>query len=397
MSRWAIGADRVFTGHGDEAAPGWVIVEDARIAALASELPAGMDGRWIEDATILPGLIDAHTHLSIVPCLGRQLDQLRKPAGEQLAAARALVQSDLSSGVTTMRVLGQELDVDFTLKEEIERGETRGPRLICSGVQIAREKNHGCALTGVQSREDIVALGEANIAKGAGVLKIFMTGGVASEGLIEASPFALAEVEAAAGVAHAHGVKLAAHALGGEGARLAIDGGVDTIEHGILLTPELIERAAARGCAIVGTLAIVFHPAGIERGDRHHAELMEKLARVRLQARETWRRILATDIRISVGTDSMHGCLAHEAAWLVEFGATPARALRAITTDAAEICQVASSRGALQAGFDADLLVVGGNPLEDTRALLQPLMVVQQGSVVHETAPPQVRRCRRME
>jgi imidazolonepropionase-like amidohydrolase len=380
--RTVITADRLFTGS-ELLTPGVVVLDGERIAFAGSQLPSESGAAFrFGDATILPGLIDAHSHVSIVPAEGNQIEQLRQPADVQLAASRRNVARDLASGVTTMRVLGQELDVDFELKREIDAGRTDGPALVCAGIQIARDGQHGHAITGMRTRDDIEQLARRNVAKGAGVLKIFATGGVSSSGTSQDScPFTEDEIRCAADVAHAHGLKLAAHAHGGQGARNAIAGGVDTIEHAAALDDELMAMIADRRLTVVGTFSILFHPDGIERGDAGNAAVMDKVHAARETVARSWTRIVAAGLRVALGTDSMHGCLAFDLAKLVEYGATPVEALTAATAIGAEVCGLAD-RGRLAAGLRADLVIVRGDPVADIARVADPLCVVIGGRVL---------------
>jgi imidazolonepropionase-like amidohydrolase len=380
----AIAADRVFTARSDDAELAVIVVDDGVIVHVDRTAPAdGTPLLRLPGATLLPGLIDAHTHVSIVPSRGNQIEQMKLPVVEQLATARVNVQADLLSGVTTMRIMGQEMDVDFLLRDEILGGHTLGPDLICAGVQVAKKGGHGHALTAVTSEEDIERLVEANAAKGAGLVKIFTTGGVSSVVSSQGDcPFTAREVRCAADAAHRHGLKLASHAHGGAGARLAMENGADTIEHGVLFDGELIALARDRRVTIVGTFSILDHPAGIEAGDATRPEIVGKLRESRGRVRAAWNGILGASVPIAVGTDSMHGCLAFDIARLVEFGASPARALRAATIDGARVCGVAD-RGVIAAGMRADLVAVLGNPLADIRAMSAPVMVMKSGRIVH--------------
>jgi imidazolonepropionase-like amidohydrolase len=382
--RQALVADRVFTAQSDNADAVVVLIDEGVIVGVERTLPEdGTQVLRLAGATLLPGLIDAHTHVSIVPSRGNQIEQLKRPAVEQLATARVNVLADLLAGVTTLRVMGQELDVDFLLRDEIRTGRTLGPDLVCAGVQIAKRGAHGHALTAVASEDDIVRLVEANAAKGAGVIKIFTTGGVSSVASSNGDcPFTAREVRCAADAAHRHGVKLASHAHGGAGARLAIENGVDTIEHGALFDQELIALAGERGVAIVGTFSILDHPAGIEAGDSGRPEIVGKLRESRGHVRAAWNGILDAGLPIAVGTDSMHGCLAFDLARLVELGASSARALRAATSDGARVCGL-QDRGSIAPGLRADFVAVLGNPLDDIRAMAAPVFVMKAGKVVH--------------
>jgi imidazolonepropionase-like amidohydrolase len=379
----ALVADRVFTALSDQADTVVVILEDGLIAGVERTVPDGIDVLHLPGATLLPGLIDAHTHVSIVPSRGNQIEQMKLPAPEQLATARVNVLADLLSGVTTLRIMGQELDVDFLLRDEIRAGVTQGPDLVCAGVQIAKRGGHGHALTAVATEDDIVRLVDANAANGAGLIKIFTTGGVSSVASSQSDcPFSAREVRRAADAARRHGVKLASHAHGGPGARLALENGVDTIEHAALFDDALIALAAARGVTMVGTFSILDHPTGIEAGDSSRPEIVGKLRESRGRVRAAWSGILDTGLPIALGTDSMHGCLAFDLARLVELGATPARALRAATSDGARVCGL-RDRGSIASGLKADLVAVLGNPLQDIRAMAAPVLVMKSGRIVH--------------
>jgi imidazolonepropionase-like amidohydrolase len=377
--------DRVFTARSDAAEEGLVVtVADGFISRVdRGEPPEGATILRLPGTTLLPGLIDAHTHVSIVPSRGNQIEQMKLPVVEQLATARVNVQADLLSGVTTLRVMGQELDVDFLLRDEILAGRTLGPDLICAGVQIAKTGGHGHALTAVASEDDIVRLVDANAAKGAGLIKIFTTGGVSSVASSQGDcPFTPREVRCAADAAHRHGLKLASHAHGGTGARLAMEHGVDTIEHGVLFDEALIALARERRVTVVGTFSILDHPAGIGAGDATRPEIVGKLRESRGRVTAAWNGILAAGLPIAVGTDSMHGCMAFDITRLVELGASTARALRAATIDGARVCGL-TDRGSIAPGQRADLVAVLGNPLEDIRAVSAPVFVMKAGRVVH--------------
>jgi imidazolonepropionase-like amidohydrolase len=385
--RQALVADRVFTAQSDEADAVVVVIDDGIIVGVERTLAEDeTQVLRLPGTTLLPGLIDAHTHVSIVPSRGNQIEQMKRPVVEQLATARVNVLADLLAGTTTLRVMGQELDVDFLLRDEIQARQTLGPDLVCAGVQIAKRGGHGHALTAVAGEDDIVRLVDANAAKGAELIKIFTTGGVSSVASSQSDcPFTAREVQCAAAAAHRHGLKLASHAHGGAGARLALENGVDTIEHGALFDRELIALAAERGATVVGTFSILDHPAGIEAGDSGRPEIVGKLRESRGRVRAAWSGILDAGLPIAVGTDSMHGCLAFDLARLVELGASPARALRAATCDGARVCGL-QDRGTIATGLRADFVAVLGNPLDDIRAMAAPVFVMKAGRVMHVVA-----------
>lgn len=281
-----------------------------------------------------------------------------------------------------MRVMGEEGGLDFLIRDEIARGALAGPDLVCAGVQIAREGHHGHAVTSVRDEAGITALACRNVERGAGVLKIFATGGISTSGTaVDAPPFSAREIGCAAAVAHDHGLKLAAHAHGGEGAMHAIEGGVDTMEHAAAIDGACLDGILGRGLIVVGTFSILFHHRGIEYGDAGNPEVLTKVRTARLTMEYSWRRLLAAGARIAVGTDSMHGLLAYDIAMLVEFGASPGAALRAATLGGAEACGL-MDRGRLAPGLRADAIAVLGDPLADLSILARPILVVANGRVV---------------
>jgi imidazolonepropionase-like amidohydrolase len=388
--RTILAPDRVFTALDDEARPSYVVVRDDCIEAVTETRPRFDNARFVAlpGTTLVPGLIDAHTHLSILPSRGNQIAQLCLPADVQLGVARANVMSDLLAGVTTLRVMGQELDVDFTLADEIRTGATLGPDLVSAGVPLAKRGAHGYAITSVENEEQIQRLIERNIARGAGVVKIFVSGGVATAGVAhDECPFTDAEIRAAAAITHRHGMKLAAHAHGGEGAWRAIANGVDTIEHAALFDDTLVEALVANNLMAVATFSILEHPAGIECGDAGSPAVLRKVQEAKERVQLAWRAIIRAGARLTVGTDSMHGCLAYDIARLVDFGATPAQALRAATRGGAEACGLID-RGVLEPSRRADLVAVQGNPLEDIRAIGSPMFVMKAGKIVHCVSRP---------
>jgi imidazolonepropionase-like amidohydrolase len=172
---------------------------------------------------------------------------------------------------------------------------------------------------------------------------------------------------------------VAAHAHGGPGIRVALEEGVDTIEHGALLSDDDVELLKDLGRFLVCTFAILYHPDGIERTDRHNAAIWEKVVSLREQEAVRFRRILASGVRYAAGTDSMHGLMWFEMATLVRFGADPMDALRAGTAWAAQACRVGEQVGTLEAGKTADILAVDGDPLRDIEALARPTLVIQGG------------------
>ena len=155
--------------------------------------------------------------------------------------------------------------------------------------------------------------------------------------------------------------------------------GVRSLEHAGLATDKDIELATAKGAWFVGTFAILYHPEGIEKGDFHIPEIREKVLRGRDVVRENWNRVVSSDVKWALGSDSIHGLFAYEAQMVVEFGASPMTAIMAMTKQSAELCQVEDKVGTIEEGKLADLVAVPGDPLKDISALQRVAFIMKGG------------------
>lgn len=371
--------------HPDEAAvDGRVVVfEDGTVTEVRDEVPAGVEVLYDGDGYALPGLVDAHSHASIRPWEGDQLGQLRADPAVGAVRAAANLRRDLEAGTTTMRLMGEERFLDVRLAELEREAELTAPRLLPSGVHLTPTGGHGKALTATDGETEIRRRIRTNLEAGAHHVKFFSTGGVSSAtGGLDRALYSREEVRAIVEESHRQGVHVATHAHGGPGALVAIEEGVDTIEHGAALGEAELDALDGSDRHVVGTFSILHHPRGIETGDADSPEVMAKVEEAREREREVWTDLLARDVAVAVGTDSMHGHLADEVAHLVERGASPARALRAVTTEAARACRVEDRAGSLAPGKHADVVVVEANPLEEPGTLADPSTVIKGGEVV---------------
>ncbi len=375
---------QVIDGTGADPIPdGAVVVEGDRIAQVGRigtlRLPAGAE--VMECAgTVLPGLVNAHTHCSIIPGLGDQTGQMRQPPLPSGLRAAGNMRRELLSGVTTARIMGEEHYLDIEMRRAIDAGVIPGPRLLCCGIHLTSAHGHGRALTTTDGIEGVRQRVRQNIAQGCDWIKLFVTGGVSSVGAaLEAYTYTREEIRAACEEAHRAGRRVAAHAHGGPGVRVALEEGMDTIEHGALLTADDVELMKRLGRFLVCTFAILYHPDGIEKTDRHNAAIWSKVVALREQEEARFREILRSGVRYAVGTDSMHGLLWFEMATLVRFGVPPMDAILAGTAWAAEACGVRDRAGTLEPGKPADVIAVDGDPLRDIEALRRVRVVVKGG------------------
>lgn len=360
-----------------------LLVEDRRLVRvgpegeLAAEAGETLD---LGDATLLPGFVDAHTHITIRPGEGDQHGQLRSPPVYQALRGVENVKKMLRSGVTTARIMGEKAGIDVAFRRAIEEGELPGPRLRIATRALSASNGHGAALGIADGVEGVRRAVRENLAEGADHVKLFVTGGVSNpDAAIDAYHYTREEIRTAVEEAHRVGVTVAAHAHGGEGVDLCAEEGVDSVEHGGLLTDRNIERMAEHGTWLVLTNGIAFHPEGIEKGDARSPEILARVRRVRSSMEESFERIKSSGLRFALGTDSMHGLFGHELEWLVERGVEPEEAVIAATRNGAEVLGMADDMGTLAAGKVADFVAVAGDPLEDIRAVYDVVAVAREG------------------
>lgn len=389
----ALRAGWLWDGTGRDAIrDGVVLVADRQIAAVgrAGEVHVPPEAELIErpDEFLMPGLIDAHTHISIIPALGDQSGQMTQPIERQLLRGVGNLRRTLRSGVTTARIMGEERWLDVVFKEEIERGTVPGPRLLVATRPLTASNGHGRALSAFDGSDEVRKGARENLHAGADFLKIFLTGGVSStRGGLNAPNYTREEVRAAVEEAGRRGTYVAAHAIGGPGIRLGVAEGVRTIEHATLASDEDLVFIKEHGAWVVLTQAIMLHPTGIEQGDRDNPAIMAKLRDARGRAAERYRAIIASGVRYTIGTDSMHGLMAFEIAQLVQWGATPTEALLAATQRAAQCCCMDDRVGTLEEGKLADVIMLHGNPLEDIRAVEQVRFIMKGGQRYDSLSP----------
>jgi len=361
----------------------WVHIRAERIEAVGGgKAPEGNFQQIdLRELTVLPGFIDAHSHLSIVPGEGDQLGQMRQDGPWNTIRSIPNLEANLRSGVTVQRIMGEEHGIDFHLKRGIEQGLVLGPRLLASGRHLVASNGHGVALTTTDGEQEVRKLARRNLALGADQIKIFVTGGLSSAGTsVDVCSYTPQEVAAAVEEAGRAGTYVAAHAHGGRGVDLCIAEGVRTVEHGAFVDETQLEAMIKSEMWLVGTFSILFHPEGIEKSDFSVPSIRDKVMRAREVVAENFRTVVASGVNLALGSDSMHGWIGFEAECLVDFGASPLRAIQAITRDAARACRVDREHGTVEPGKRADLVAVAGDPLQDI-SRLQAVKAVFKGGV----------------
>jgi imidazolonepropionase-like amidohydrolase len=332
---------------------------------------------------VMPGLVDAHTHLSVRPARGDQLGQLRQPPGQQALRVPANIRKDLDAGTTTMRIMGEEDWLDVYTRDALREGSLDGPHLLIATRGLAATNGHGRAKSAFDGVDEVRRGARENLAQGADFLKLFATGGVASGTGLESAMYSIEEMRVAVQEAERKATYVAAHAHGGPGLQLAVEAGVRTIEHAALASDADIEVMMRRNCWVIATFSILFHPEGIERGDASNPQILDKLCAARERVAHSAQRIFTSGLRFALGTDSMHGHMAYEIQTAMRFGLSPQAALLAATARGAEALGIAAHTGTIEPGKAADIIALDGNPLVDPSALDRVVFVMKGGRRCH--------------
>jgi imidazolonepropionase-like amidohydrolase len=370
-----------------------IVIQGDRITALnPATPPAGARTIELGDVTLLPGFIDAHTHLGSEISATSFTEPVRLTEADYAFNAAANAIKTVRAGFTTVRDFGG--DVTVALGKAVARGAVEGPRVVPSRNMIGITGGH-CDATGFRPGvlERGTAEGIANgpwevaeavryqIKYGAQVIKTCATAGVLSmEGPVGAQQYSYEELKAMVDEAARHGIKVAAHAHGTDGIKAAVRAGVASIEHGSMLDDEAIALMKEKGTYLVPTTYLV---------DRINLAVLPPVVRAKGEkilplARESLRKAIAAGVKIAFGTDAgvfPHGENAHEFAVYVKLGMTPLNALRSATLSAADLLGV-TDRGTLEVGKLADLVAVPGDPLKDITVTERVSWVMLAGKVV---------------
>ena len=383
-----------------------VLVEGERVTAVlgpGESPPVGADTLDLRDCTVLPGLIDLHTHL-VGPMEAGDLTAVlhRSPAEEALVGV-ANARTTLEAGVTTVRDVGTFWAfVDVDLRNAIDAGVVEGPRMHCAGAYITRSGGGG-EVTGVpdgvvvppemrvgvaDSVEEVRRAAERIIAGGADLLKVIATGAVLAPGTEPGEPeLTEQQIRAAVEVAREHGTFVAAHAHGAEGIKRAVRAGVRSIEHGSLIDDEALALMKQRGTWLVADIWNGDYTDSVGRAQKWPADILRKNTETTELQRAGFRKAVALGVRIAFGTDSgiyPHGLNAMQLPYMVKYGMTPMQAIQSATISAAELMQWKDSVGSLTPGKYADIIAVEGDALADLRSFMKVGFVMKGGTVYQQ-------------
>jgi imidazolonepropionase-like amidohydrolase len=375
-----------------------VLVQDGRIKAAGANVavPAGAEVIDLGGMTLLPGLIDSHTHLTFNPTdLGYPSVAISVPREALTGAKNARL--TLEAGFTTVRNVGANGYSDIALRDAINAGDVVGPHIVASGPALGITGGH-CDDTLHAPQYHWVAEGVADgvaavmqrtrevIKYGADVVKICSTGGVLSfRDDPKAAQYTLEEMKTISNEAHRLGRKVAAHAHGGDGIKLAVIAGIDSIEHGSYIDDEGIKLMKEHHTYLVPTLYLGDWLLENAAQIRLPKAMLEKAEVVLPQARKNIARAFAAGVPVAFGTDSAvypHGLNGREFAVYVKLGMTPLQAIQTATVNASQLLGWEDRVGSLEAGKFADMIAVQGNPLQDVTELERVRWVMKDGQVV---------------
>ncbi len=409
-----IRAGHLFDGTGDKTRENMVIMvvgERIQKVSPAGEvsIPAGATVVDLSHATVLPGLIDCHTHLGARADRYDEIYNFKNTPFQSAFAATVNARKTLEAGFTSVRDVGSLPFLAVDLRNSINEGLIPGPRIVASGPGITITGGHGDLnnfspqtrvtmfpeernfqiADGVDQIRHVV---RAQVKYGVDVIKILATGGVLSKGDSPGAPqFTPEELKAAADEAHMAGRKIAAHAHGTQGIKNAILAGIDSIEHASLIDDEGIRLAKEHGVYLVMDIYNDDYILGkaIEFG--LPKENVDKEKAIGKQQRENFERAVKGGAKMAFGTDAgvyPHGDNAKQFFYMVKFGMTPAQAIRAATSSAADLIGRAKDVGTLEAGKFADVIAVTDDPLQNVRALENIGFVMKGGAVVKDQITP---------
>jgi imidazolonepropionase-like amidohydrolase len=412
---YVLKAARLFDGKSNTLVmPGLVVVIDGKIAAVgpSANIPAGAEVIDLGDATLLPGFIDAHTHLTMPfsdDFRQAELNRLEKTVAEQALDASVNARVTLLAGFTTVRDVGSSDYLDVGLRNAIRDGVVPGPRMLVTVHALGSTGGHcdfqGGYRQGLFGHESGPLEGVINGADqaryavrldhkyGADIIKVCASGGVLSPtDDVDTPQLTQGELNAIVDEAHALRRKTAAHAHGAEAAKRAIRAGIDSIEHGSFLDDEALDMMKQHGTYLVPTLmAIQGLQEKFDRGLYVPPAIAAKAHAATNASHSTFQRALAKGVKIGLGTDAAvypHGRNAEEFHQMVDLGMKPVDALKAGTSSDADLLGLADKIGALEPGKLADVVAVPGDPLQNIRQTEHVFFVMKEGVIYRNDRTP---------
>jgi len=412
----ALKAERMFDGKSKAlVSNGVVIVQGDRIVDVGSNLAVPSDAHVIDlgDATLAPGFMDAHTHLTLDYSSDynvRRLNELDLNVSEQAIIATRRARATVEAGFTTVRDLGSRFVgsrefVDVALRNSINKGVVVGPRMLVATKGIGATGGHFDPTSGfrdllfgrepdytdgiIDSPDDARKAVRFEVKNGADVIKAAVSGGVLSlVDEVDTPQLTPAEMAALVDESHRLRKKVAVHCHGDQAAREAIEAGVDSIEHGSFMKPETLTRMKNKGVFLTPTLmATEWIMSRLE----NYPQALQAKAKAAAAARsEMFRNAVKLGVKISFGTDAAvfpHGQNAREFKVMVDLGMSPIEALRSATANDAELLGISQKTGTLEKGKLADVIAMPGDPTNDITATERVFFVMKEGKIIRKGPP----------
>ncbi len=379
-----------------------IIIEDGKIQSVEKMTSSIQSDKLIDLSNywVMPGFIDTHVHLEMEFSKDIYLEKFRKNDADKAFDAAVYAKRTLLAGFTTVRDLGGS-GVNTSLAKAVSQGKIKGPRIFSAGKSIATTGGHSDPTNGyrkdlmgnpgpidgvVNSREDARKAVRQRYKNGAHVIKITATGGVLSLAKSGMAPqFTMDELAGIVEAANDLNMVTAAHAHGAEGMKRAVLAGINSIEHGSLMTEEVMDLMIERGTYYVPTLL-----AGVTTMEKAEIEgyypeiVVPKAKSIGAKMKGTFGKAYTKGVKIAFGTDSgvsPHGENAREFQYMVEAGMKPADAIKSATIEAAKLLRVEEELGQIKTGFIADIIAVDRNPLDDIKSLQKITFVMKEGVV----------------
>jgi imidazolonepropionase-like amidohydrolase len=412
-------AGRMFDGKSRALVPnGVVIIKDGKIIDVGSNLAVPNEAQVIDlgDATLAPGFMDAHTHLTLDysgDYNARRLNEVDLNVSEQAIIATAHARATVEAGFTTVRDLGSRFVgsrefVDVALRNSINKGVVIGPRMLVATKGVGATGGHFDPTSGfrdflfgrepdytdgiIDSPDEARKAVRFEVKNGADVIKAAVSGGVLSlADEVDTPQLTAAEMAALVDESHRLRKKVAVHCHGDQAAREAIEAGVDSIEHGSFLKPETLSRMKSKGIFLTPTLMATEWI--MSKLENYPSALQAKATAAAAARSEMFRNAVKIGVKISFGTDAAvfpHGQNAREFKLMVDLGMTPIDALRSATGNDAELLGIAQKTGTLEKGKLADIVAMPGDPTADITATERVFFVMKEGKIIRN-GPPSVR------
>jgi imidazolonepropionase-like amidohydrolase len=379
-----------------------ILIDSNKITAVGAGLniPANAEVIDLSNCTVLPGLMDCHTHLSMEPSNDYYGDIFRKTPIDYAVQAPVFTRRTLLAGFTTCRDLGADALIDVSLRDAINKGIIEGPRLHVACFMLGATGGH-CDHTGfnpdlkMHSNPDFTGVADGvdeirrrvrnNIKWGADVIKFCATAGVMSEEESVGAPqYTFEEMKALVEEAHMWGKKVAAHAHGTEGIKRAVLAGVNSVEHCSIVDDETVALMKEKGTYMVPTMYALDYIINNFSKKGFPEKIINKAKSLSRQKEEGLVKLIKAGVKIAYGTDACvmpHGLNAKDFSYLVKAGMTPMQAIQSATKNAADLLDVSLKTGSINAGKWADIIAVSGDPLKDISLLEQVKFVMKDGIV----------------